>query len=241
VISPVRDEDGRIIGASKIARDITAAKESERRIRILMREVNHRVKNQFAVILSMVRETGKRTLDPAEFQERIRERIIALSRSHDLLVSSEWSGASLFDLVQEHLKPFGHDDQISHAGPLVTLQPNAVQYLGMALHELGTNSSKYGALSNATGAISVSWQVVRSLSGARELELVWEERSVPRAGPKISDANGRGFGSIVLKRVTPQALSGSAVLEMQPGLLRWTLVAPIDIVTRDEHGIAAIR
>ncbi|TGS33452.1 histidine kinase, partial [bacterium M00.F.Ca.ET.180.01.1.1] len=104
--SPVRDGAGRIVGASKIARDITSAKESEERIRMLMREVNHRVKNQFAVILSMVRETSKRSTDPAEFEHMIRARIMALSRSHELLVTSEWAGASLFDLVQEHLKPF---------------------------------------------------------------------------------------------------------------------------------------
>ena len=144
-ISPIRDEEGKIIGASKIARDITQAKENERRIRMLMREVNHRVKNQFAVILSVVRETSRRAADPREFEEQIRDRIMALSRSHDLLVSSEWVGASLLDLLQEHLKPFGHDEQISLSGPLVTLQANAVQHLGMAFHELGTNSSKYGA------------------------------------------------------------------------------------------------
>ncbi len=91
-------------------------KKSERRIRLLMREVNHRVKNQFAVILSLVRETSRRATDPREFEEQIRDRIMALSRSHDLLVTSEWSGASLLDLFQEHLKPFGHDEQISLAG-----------------------------------------------------------------------------------------------------------------------------
>ena len=109
---------------------------------MLLREVNHRVKNQFAVILSMVRETLKRSTDPQEFEAQIRERIMALSRSHDLLVEAEWAGTSLFDLVQEHLKPFGHEDQIVLNGPLVTLQPNAVQYLGIALHELGTTSAK---------------------------------------------------------------------------------------------------
>jgi two-component sensor histidine kinase len=181
----------------------------------------------------MVRETGKQTLDPKEFEERIRERIIALSRSHDLLVTSEWSGASLFDLVQEHLKPFGHDDQISLSGPLITLQPNAVQYLGIAFHELGTNSSKHGALSNAMGAISVSWRIVRSLSGACELELVWEERSVPHSGADQPATGRRGFGTIVLQRVTPQALSGSAVLDKQAGLVRWTLAAPISSVAVD--------
>ncbi|TGV74918.1 histidine kinase, partial [Mesorhizobium sp. M2D.F.Ca.ET.145.01.1.1] len=94
-ISPVRNASGRIVGASKIARDITAARESEQRIRMLMREVNHRVKNQYAVILSMIRETNNRSDNPAEFEAQVRERIMALSRSHDLLVSADWKGATL--------------------------------------------------------------------------------------------------------------------------------------------------
>ena len=223
-VSPIRNRLGEIVGASKIARDITAAKESERRIRMLMREVNHRVKNQFAVILSMVRETGKRTTEPREFEERIRARIMALSRSHDLLVSSEWSGASLFDLVQEPLSPFGHETQVSLSGPLLTLQPNAVQNIGMALHELGTNSAKYGALSNEVGGIQITWRVFSSAGGERELEIVWEERSLP--GPDTGETR-KGFGSVVLLRVAPSGLSGTAALDRSPGYLRWTLSAPL--------------
>ena len=228
-ISPIRDPDGKFVGASKFARDITLVKENERRIRLLMREVNHRVKNQFAVILSVVRETSRRATDPREFEEQIRDRIMALSRSHDLLVTSEWSGASLLDLLQEHLKPFGHDEQISLAGPLVTLQPNAVQHLGMAFHELGTNSSKFGALATDIGRITINWQIVTSAEGHREFQVVWHETSV--ATPE--EANGseeprKGFGSVVLQRVTPQSLSGTAVLERTPGHTSWSLTAPVD-------------
>ena len=224
-VSPIRNADGEITGASKIARDITAAKESERRIKMLLREVNHRVKNQFAVILSMVRETLKRSTDPQEFEAQIRERIMALSRSHDLLVEAEWAGTSLFDLVQEHLKPFGHEDQIVLNGPLVALQPNAVQYLGIALHELATNSAKYGALSRGAGKINVTWQVTRNAAGEREFSLVWEETSVPARRPQTSSSKG-GFGAGVLKRVAPQALAGRSVLDLKPGNVRWSLTAP---------------
>lgn len=228
-ISPIKDFDGTIIGASKIARDITAAKESERRIRTLMREVNHRVKNQFAVILSLIRETSRRSTDPREFEDQVRDRIMALSRSHDLLVTSEWSGASLLDLLQEHLKPFGHDQQISLSGPLVTLQPNAVQHLGMAFHELGTNSSKYGALSSDVGGVTINWQIVTSPEGRREFQVVWDETSVAASGEGHELAEPRkGFGSVVLQRVTPQSLGGSAVLERAPGHVKWSLAAPVE-------------
>lgn len=230
-VSPIRDTKGKIVGASKIARDISAAKESERRIRLLMREVNHRVKNQFAVILSMVRETSKRAADPQEFQQQIQERIMALSRSHDLLVTSEWSGASLFDLAQEHLKPFGHEEQISLSGPLIVLQPNAVQNLGMAFHELGTNSSKYGALSSNAGTVSVTWQIVTAAAGRREIELVWDEASGTSPGDGQYESSRKGFGSIVLERVAPQGLNGVSLLERSSGRVRWALTAPLEAIT----------
>ena len=229
-ISPIRDGRGRIIGASKIARDITSAKENERRIRLLMREVNHRVKNQFAVILSMVRETTKRATDPVELESQIRERIMALSRSHDLLVTSDWTGASLHDLVMEHLRPFGHEDRISVSGPDVTLQSNAVQALGMAFHELGTNSAKYGALAKGQGRLSVRWILQASQEGKPELVFVWEETTPGTPPPPTGDEARKGFGTVVLKRVAPQSLSGSSTLEAAAGRYVWTLTAPLSSV-----------
>jgi two-component sensor histidine kinase len=234
-VSPIRNGNGEIVGASKIARDITAAKESERRIRLLMREVNHRVKNQFAVILSMVRETSKRSTDPGEFEELIRARIMALSRSHDLLVTSEWAGASLFDLIQEHLKPFGHEERISLSGPLLTLQSNAVQNLGMAFHELGTNSSKYGALASEGGRIEIIWKVETDPEAQRLFQLVWRETSTARADAPPDTAH-KGFGTVVLQRVAPQALNGSSSLERSPGELKWSLTAPLAAIIVPQLG-----
>jgi len=229
-VSPIRSLGGEIIGASKIARDISAAKESERRIRLLLREVNHRVKNQFAVILSMIRETNQHAGSPQEFEAKVRERIMALSRSHDLLVTSEWAGASLFELVGEHLAPFGHEDRISLSGPMVSLQPNAVQNLGMAFHELGTNSAKYGALANPSGRISVTWQIGPNPEGEQEFSLIWEETSDHPPAATEAESTRKGFGSVVLKRVAPQSLNGTAVLDRAPGRLNWTLTAPADMV-----------
>ncbi|MBZ9816701.1 PAS domain S-box protein [Mesorhizobium sp. CA7] len=236
-ISPIKNNAGEIIGASTIARDISAAKESERRIRLLMREVNHRVKNQFAVILSMIRETSKRSTDPGEFEELIRSRIMALSRSHDLLVTSEWAGASLFDLIQEHLKPFGHEERISLSGPLLTLQSNAVQNLGMAFHELGTNSSKYGALAGEGGRIEITWQVEPGPQAQRRFHLLWHETSGATAvGAEQKTSERKGFGTVVLQRVAPQSLSGSSSLERSPGSVKWTLDAPLEAIVVPQLG-----
>jgi PAS domain S-box-containing protein len=232
-VSPIRNRYDEIVGASTIARDISAAKESERRIRLLMREVNHRVKNQFAVILSMVRETSKRSADPGEFEELIRSRIMALSRSHDLLVTSEWAGASLFDLIQEHLKPFGHEERISLSGPLLTLQSNAVQNLGMAFHELGTNSSKYGALAAGGGRVEITWKVETGPDAQRRFHLLWHETS---AGAAQKTTERKGFGTVVLQRVAPQSLSGSSSLERSPDGMKWELDAPLEAIVVPQLG-----
>ncbi|RAZ90638.1 histidine kinase [Mesorhizobium hawassense] len=242
-VSPIKNGASEIVGASQIARDISAAKESERRIRLLMREVNHRVKNQFAVILSMVRETSKRSTDPAEFEQMIRSRIMALSRSHDLLVTSEWAGASLFDLVQEHLKPFGHEERISLSGPLLTLQSNAVQNLGMAFHELGTNSSKYGALAAEGGHVEITWKVETDPEARRRFHLLWHETSgaaaveaTPKTAGRKDAGERKGFGTVVLQRVAPQSLSGSSTLERTPGSVKWQLDAPLEAIVVPQLG-----
>lgn len=222
-VSPIRDAAGTIVGASKIARDITATRESERRIRLLMAEVNHRVKNQFAVILSMIRETSRHMTDPAAFQESVRDRIMALARSHDLLVDTEWAGTDLATLVRAHLEPFGPPGAVEIGGPAVSLQPIAIQYLGIALHELATNSAKYGALADPAGAIRIAWEVGRDATGEERFALSWEEVFAPRPAAPARE----GFGSKVLRRITPSALGGHGELERSPGRVAWTVRAPL--------------
>lgn len=222
-ISPIRSDDGTIIGVSKIARDITQQKESEQRIRALMREVNHRVKNQFAVILSMVRETRNRASDPGEFETQVRERIMALARSHDLLVKGEWRGATLFELLLAHLEIFGSQERVRLSGPTIVLQPMALQYIGMAFHELATNAAKYGALAYADGTIEVSW----SIDPARQFVLTWIETV---SGPAPAKAKNNGFGTVVLEKVTPAAVAGTGRIDHRPDGISWTLSAPLDSI-----------
>ncbi|WP_027062245.1 PAS domain S-box protein [Mesorhizobium loti] len=230
-ISPVRNAAGQIIGASKIARDITSAKESEHRIRMLMREVNHRVKNQYSVILSMIRETNKRAENPTVFERQVRDRIMALSRSHDLLVTGDWKGVTVFELLLSQTKPFGNEGRISMSGPSVILNPNAVQYLGIAFHELATNSAKYGVLSGDNGAISVRWDV--SWSGTQRIfQLTWNETD----GPRVQAIGQGGFGTVVLKRVAPEAVGGTSTLDCGQHGIVWSLEAPLTAV---ESSIAA--
>ncbi|NMG40988.1 PAS domain S-box protein [Chelativorans sp. ZYF759] len=236
-ISPIRSHDGRIVGASKIARDISARKETQRRIRLLLREVNHRVKNQYAVILSMVRETLKHTGSSEEFETKLRERIMSLARSHDLLVNRDWRGASLAELILQQMEPFGGQDSVRLAGPPLVLTPTAVQSLGMAFHELATNSAKYGVLARG-GAVDVAWGIEDGADGKRFLLSWTEDTSEPMLITDISDR--KGFGSVVLKRATPQSLFGSSTYHRLDGRVCWTLTAPLEQIEQPEPGTEPI-
>lgn len=228
-VSPILDASGKVVGASKIARDITATKESERRIRLLLREINHRVKNQYAVIMSVIRETGRRSEDMEDFQASVGDRIGALSAAHDLLVKTEWSGAPLVDVIEAQLAAFEGRHHLALLGPEVNVGPNAVQNIGMAIHELATNSAKHGVLSGRAGRIQVVWSLGLDTAGGDEFTLSWDEHFDVALQPSLKVA--QGFGTVVLTRITPIALDGKANLHREPQHVGWTLKAPISAVT----------
>lgn len=222
-ISPIRSRHGHIIGVSKIARDISSQLERESRIRSLMGEVNHRVKNQFAVILSMVRETHRRSGDAGDFESQVQDRILALSRSHDLLVQGDWRGTTLNELVRAHVLPFGLEERIELSGPRILLRPMAVQYLGMAFHELATNSAKYGVLKQDTGKILISWAFAEGENGLRFL-LDWQEGFQGRRPESVEKRSGLGMA--VLERIAPSAVGGKGFIEIDAEHAQWSLNAP---------------
>jgi PAS domain S-box-containing protein len=204
-----------------ITQDITRRKENEQRIMELMREVAHRVKNQYAVILAMIRETGKLTRSPAEFQAEINSRIAALARSHDLLVNGQWTGARIDEVVNAQLEPFCESGRCLISGPPAVLKPMAVQYLGMAIHELATNSAKHGALSVKGGRIEINWSIDKTGDGERRLNFNWNEAG----GPPVASNDERGFGRQVLENLAPMALGGSGKLSFSRNGVAWTLSA----------------
>ncbi|KQY77035.1 PAS domain S-box protein [Ensifer sp. T173] len=219
-VSPIRNAAGNIVGASAIARDITAIKDRERRIRILLREVNHRVKNQYSIILSMIRQTAQGNYDSPTFERHITQRIMALSASHDLIVSADWEGATMADLVAIQLKPFGRAEALMFVGPAIMLTPTAVENLGMALHELALNSARHGVLSGKPGKIEISWQV-EVPDNVPSFRVCWDEQTLgqfPSSGELRS-----GFGSVVLRRVAPQALNSVAEVVYEKSRFLWSL------------------
>ncbi|MCX8282497.1 PAS domain S-box protein [Phyllobacterium sp. 0TCS1.6C] len=224
-VSPIKDDDGHIVGASKIARDITSAKESERQIRTLLREVNHRVKNQLSVIQAIVRETARRAVTVKEFEEQFLERLRSLSKSHDLLVASDWQGAYLGTLIEDQMRPFGNDSLVHMSGTLLHLAPVAVVNIGMAMHELATNSAKYGVLAGGKGNITVEWNIAKA-EVTPELHLTWSETDFSLE--ENEQTRKPGFGSVVLLRISPQALDGVATFSRTDGRRIWHLRAPLD-------------
>lgn len=206
-----------------ITQDITRRKNAEKRVTMLMRELAHRVKNQYAVILAMIRETNKQTHSPEEFEALIQARITALARSHDLLAHDEGEGGSadLHGLIVAHLDSFGIRDRLELRGPEVSLSSSAAQYLGMAFHELATNATKHGAFSVPQGRVSVTWSI-DGQPDARALTLRWEEID----GPKVDGKPPTGFGTKVLEQLAPAAVHGKASVERRTSGLVWELRAP---------------
>jgi two-component sensor histidine kinase len=209
-----------------IGQDVTDRKDKEERIKALMAEVAHRVKNQYAVILAIVRETAKQTKSSKEFEQQIQSRIGTLARSHDLLVSSDWMGVTVSDLVKAQLEPFCSAERCNATGPRVLLKPMALQYLGIAIHELATNSAKYGALSITGGRLSVQWSFAQGNGEERKLRFIWKEFG----GPPVRKSTRFGFGRQVLERLAPAALDGTGVLEFHPEGLSWTLEMGNDVL-----------
>jgi PAS domain S-box-containing protein len=192
-ISPVRDANGTVVGASKIARDITERKRTEAQISILAREAEHRAKNLLANVKAMVRLSQADT--PDGLKEAIEGRIEALANVHSLFAKSRWMGAELGSLIKQELLPYSRHGQMRTLidGPAVILEPDRAQTIAVALHELATNAAKYGALSVATGRVRVEWS--RSADAGGRLVLRWTEAG----GPPVNPPTRKGFGTHVME------------------------------------------
>jgi PAS domain S-box-containing protein len=178
------DKSGRIIRVSGVTVDITERKRAEERQTLLTREVDHRAKNALALAQSIVRLT--RGDDVKAYIQAVEGRISALARVHTVLSLSSWQGAEISKLIDEELAPYAMVDQIALSGANIQLEPAIAQTLAMALHELVTNSAKYGALSRASGRLTIKWEVEADF-----LQILWEERD----GPLVEQPASRGFGT----------------------------------------------
>ena len=178
---------------------------------MLIDELNHRVKSTLSTVQSIVTQALRRPAEPVAIREAIESRIMALSRSHDLLTSGNWEGAGLHDLVDTAMHPFqvvaDRTERFMIVGDNVHLPPNATLAIAIALHELATNAVKYGAFSNDAGTITIEWTVSQGANGER-LGLRWQERD----GPPVTRPSHKGFGSWVLERGLAHELGGKVAL-----------------------------
>ncbi len=224
---PVDSDKSFFIG---ITQDITRRKKAEEQVKVLLSELAHRMKNQYAVIMRMTKETYQQTRSENEFNAVFGSRMMSLSRSHELLIGGTSSGVDLHQLLRSQLQAFGFDSRVKASGPPLRLSANAVQYLGMAFHELGTNSAKYGALSHNAGILDISWSTAVSDGSSGRFHFLWKETG----GKKPHGISRSGFGSQVLQRYVPAALSGEAALRAGRAGINWTLHAPLsEIIERE--------
>jgi PAS domain S-box-containing protein len=195
-VSPVKDDDGKIVGASKIARDITEQKRSQEQIATLAREAEHRSKNLLATVQATVRLSQSET--PGGLKQAIEGRIQSLANVHSLFVKTRWIGADLSTIAAQELAPYSEKNQrrVLINGPPVLLEPDVAQAIGVTLHELATNAAKYGALAVPDGQVELKW----SDDAERQLHLRWTESS----GPKVQKPTHKGFGGRIIEQMIAQ-------------------------------------
>src|SRR6516165_6372885 len=211
------DEKGRLVWLRGVTSDITERKRAEERQILLAEEVDHRARNVVAVVQSIMRLTRADSID--DYIGALDGRIGALSNAHRLLAGSRWEGADLTRLVDEEFAPYraSGNERVRARGPIVVLPPATAQTIALALHELATNAAKYGALSNESGRVDLSW---RTEPG--KLQLVWVES----AGPEISPPTRRGYGSRAIVAGIERQLGGAVSFDWQAKGLRCTLSVP---------------
>jgi PAS domain S-box-containing protein len=206
-VSPVKNAEGKIVGASKIARDITEQKRNQEQIAILAREAEHRSKNLLASVQAAIHLSQSDTSET--FKRVIEGRIRALANVHSLFVESRWIGAELSTIAVQELTPYSeqHEARVRIDGPQVLLEPNVAQAVAVTLHELVTNAAKYGALSSAQGQIELHW----SHAADGQLILRWTEQG----GPAVRVPQRKGFGSRLIEGTIDQ-LKGNARFDWRP-------------------------
>jgi PAS domain S-box-containing protein len=219
------DDSGAFLGYTGCNVDITDAKLAGERQRLLINELNHRVKNTLATVQSIAAQTLRNAGSPDQAQEDLEARLFALSRAHDVLTREKWEGANLRSIVASAVEPYGHrgDKRFSVGGPDLRLSPRMSLALSMAFQELITNAIKYGALCNEEGTVDISWTVAPGKEGSR-LVLQWRESG----GPPVKAPARRGFGSRLIERSLAQDLDGEVTIAFAPTGVVCTVDAPLE-------------
>jgi PAS domain S-box-containing protein len=203
--------DGQFLGYIGMAMDLTDIKAAELRQRLLINELNHRVKNTLSSVQSIARQTLRADETPAHVRERLVDRLLAMSAAHDILTRESWEGAAIDDIIRQGMRPFTDDrdqERIEIRGPGLRVGPSAALALALAIHELGTNAVKYGALSTPAGKITIAWEPADGAQGV----VRWKETD----GPAVQAPSRKGFGSRLLDGGLAADLGGKPRLVFAP-------------------------
>jgi PAS domain S-box-containing protein len=229
LMMPMRDDAGGLTGFLKILRDLTEAQLASEHQQLLIHELNHRVKNTLATVQAFTTQSLRSATSLHDAREAITARLIALAKAHDVLTAEKWESADLSRIVDDALCLHNVDRQRCRwQGEAVRVVPRTALALSMMLHELATNATKYGALSNEAGIVSVSWataDTARVSDGARQrLTLRWQERD----GPPVTPPTRRGFGSRMIERGLANELGGEVQILYEPAGVVCTVDIPLE-------------
>jgi PAS domain S-box-containing protein len=208
-IAEWRDGDHRFF--TGVMRDVTDRRRAEELQRLMINELNHRVKNTLATVQSVAGQTLRNADDLEGARESLTRRLLALAQGHDILTRESWDGADLADIVDAVVAAHGEAERFCVDGPTVRLAPKATLALSMALHELMTNAAKYGALSHPDGQVRLTWRRIEDAPGER-LQLRWEEAD----GPPVTEPTRQGFGTRLITGGLARELGGSVALDYRP-------------------------
>ncbi|RUU94980.1 histidine kinase, partial [Mesorhizobium sp. M7A.T.Ca.TU.009.01.3.1] len=208
-----RDGDGKPTLIFGVNYDISERKLGDERQRLLLRELNHRVKNTLATVQALATQTVRHARQPSEFLEAFGARLQALGIAHNLLSDREWRGIGISELVQIEVKPFETAEQprMTISGDDLLLSPDQAVGLGLILHELASNALKYGSLSVPSGRVDLGWRM-QGRRDARRLVLTWRESG----GPQVAPPDRHGFGSILIRRSLAKVISSEVTHEFRP-------------------------
>jgi PAS domain S-box-containing protein len=221
-ITAVRDRDGQPTHWIAVQRDITDRKRAEEHQRLLLTELQHRVRSILSVVRFVARRSAEASRTPEDYVMHFDGRIDAIARAQALVTRDPAKGVDLELLVSEELLAYRaqEGEQVEISGPNITLQPRAAETLGLAIHELATNALKYGALSRADGRITVNWQIIPDGAG-HMLRFEWRE-----AGGPVLNASHRGFGTELLEKALARALGARTELSFTDGRAACTIEVP---------------
>jgi PAS domain S-box-containing protein len=219
-----RDESGRIARSRGVIMDITERKKAEERQRLLVSELDHRVKNTLAIVQGLAQQSFRGQSDPDRGRAAFEARLAALAAAHNLLTRNSWTATSMGDLVESCLAaPLGDQAaRVALQGPAVQIAPQTAVSIALALHELCTNALKYGALSAPDGRVEVRWAVHEG-EEQRRFRLHWRERG----GPPVAPPASRGFGSRMIERGLAAELGGHSSLTFDPAGVEYEIDAPL--------------